>query len=82
VIDTVDCLGLVLAWTQTRGSMVVLLFGLTMTNLSTYLQFGHAVVIEVLKNDSKCNNMHKQLQANMLVWVRRMSGVHDSGAVL
>jgi hypothetical protein len=72
VIDTVDCLGLVLAWTQTRGSIVVLqmIFGLTMTNLSTYLQFGHTVVIEVLKNDldaticlltdSKCNNMHKQ----------------------
>ncbi len=39
VIDAVDCLGLVLAWTRTRGSMAVLqiIFGLTMTNLSTYL---------------------------------------------
>jgi hypothetical protein len=53
MIDAVDCLGLVLAWTRTRGSMVVLqmIFGLSMTNLSTYLRFGHRIVIEVLKND-------------------------------
>ena len=38
-ISATDCLGLVLAWTRTRGSMVVLqmIFGLTMTNLTTYL---------------------------------------------
>ena len=52
-IDAADCLGLVLAWTRTRGSMAVLqmIFGLTMTNLSTYLRFGRRIVIEVLKND-------------------------------
>lgn len=52
-ISAADCLGLVLAWTRTRGSMAVLqmIFGMTMTNLSTYLRFGRRVVIEVLKND-------------------------------
>ena len=44
-IDAADCLGLVLAWTRTRGSMAVLqmIFGLTMTNLSTYLRFGRRI---------------------------------------
>jgi hypothetical protein len=52
-ISAKDCLGLVLAWTRTRGSLAVLqmIFGMTMTNLSTYLRFGRRIVIEVLKND-------------------------------
>ena len=34
-----DCLGLVLAWTQTRGSLMALqlIFGMTFSNLDTYL---------------------------------------------
>jgi hypothetical protein len=44
-----DCLGLVLVWTQTRGSLNVLqlVFGLTYTNLSVYLRFGICFVVEV-----------------------------------
>ena len=52
-IHASDCLGLVLAWTRTRGSLAVLqmIFGMSMTNLSTYLRFGRRIVIEVFKND-------------------------------
>ena len=48
-----DILGLVLAWTRTRGSLLSLQlhFGLSMTNLSTYLRFGRRIVVEVLKNN-------------------------------
>ncbi len=31
---------------------VQLIFGMTMTNLSMYLHFGHCIVIHVLKNDT------------------------------
>jgi hypothetical protein len=52
-IQAEDCLGLVLAWTRTRGSMTVLQmnFGMTMTNLCTYLRFGRRIVVEVFQND-------------------------------
>lgn len=52
-VTAIDCLGLVLFWTRTRGSVFPLQmdFGLTMTNLSKYLRFGRRIVIEVLKND-------------------------------
>ena len=48
-----DILGLVLAWTRTRGSLLSLQlhFGLSMTNLTTYLRFGRRIVVEVLKNN-------------------------------
>ena len=54
IISAEDCLGLVLAWTRTRGLLAVLqmIFGLTMTNLSIYLRFGRRIVIDVFKNDS------------------------------
>ncbi len=41
-VQPADCLGLVLVWTRTRGSLNVLqlVFGLTYTNLSIYLRFG------------------------------------------
>ena len=41
-ITAVDCLGLVLVWTRTRGSVMSLQlhFGLSMTNLTMYLRFG------------------------------------------
>lgn len=48
-----DCLGLVLVWTRTQGSLFSLQmdFGLSMTNLTEYLRFGRRIVVEVLKND-------------------------------
>ena len=47
-----DCLGLVLAWTRTRGSLAILqmIFGMTLTNLSVYIRFGHGIIIELFKN--------------------------------
>lgn len=53
-ITAVDCLGLVLVWTRTRGSAMSLQlhFGLSMTNLTMYLRFGRRIVAEVLKDDN------------------------------
>ena len=46
-----DCLGLVLAWSRTRGSLMVLqlIFGLTMTPVSKYLQFARRILVKILK---------------------------------
>ncbi len=48
-----DCLGLVLVWTRTRGSLNVLqlVFGLTYTNLSVYLRFGIRLLVETFSNN-------------------------------
>ena len=48
-----DCLGLVLVWTRTRGSLNVLqlVFGLTYSNLCVYLRFGIRLIIETFRND-------------------------------
>ena len=50
IITSIDCLGLCLAWTRTRGSSMVLqmIFGLTLNPVSTYLRFGLRIVIAVL----------------------------------
>ena len=48
-----DCLGLVLVWTRTRGSLLAqLIFGMTCSNLCMYLSFGRRVIVEALKSDS------------------------------
>ncbi len=46
-----DCLGLVLAWTRTRGSLMVLqlIFGMTYTNLDDYLLFAKRIIVKVLR---------------------------------
>lgn len=51
LIDARDCLGLVLAWTRTRGSQMVLqmLFGMTGTCVSDYIQFGIKILVQVLQ---------------------------------
>ncbi len=48
-----DCLGLVLVWTWTRGSLNVLqlVFGLTYSNLSVYLRFGVRLFVEMFRHD-------------------------------
>jgi hypothetical protein len=53
VVQPADCLGLVLVWTRTRGSLNVLqlVFGLTYSNLSVYLRFGIRLMVETFKND-------------------------------
>jgi hypothetical protein len=78
-IDAADCLGLVLAWTRTRGSMAVLqmIFGLTMTNLSTYLRFGRRIVIEVLKNDPDAT-IRLPADIEMQQYIDAIAGKHPS----
>lgn len=51
LIDAKDCLGVVLAWTRTRGSMTCLqiIFGMTQSVLSLYLQFGIHLLLLVLQ---------------------------------
>ncbi len=46
-----DSLGLVLAWTRTRGLLIVLqlIFGMTYTNLNDYLLFAKRIIIMVLR---------------------------------
>ena len=53
-IHVEDCVGLVLMWTRTRGSMYSLqmTFGMTMTNFSMYLRFGRRIMVEVLSKDA------------------------------
>ena len=53
VVQPADCLGLVLVWMRTRGSLNVLqlVFGLTLSNLSVYLRFGIRLMVEMFKNN-------------------------------
>jgi len=52
-----DCLGLVLAWTRTRGSLMALqlIFGMTYTNLDDYLLFVKRILVKVLSDDPWAN---------------------------
>jgi hypothetical protein len=47
-----DGLGLVLAWTRTRGLLMVLqlIFGMTYTNLDDYLLFAKRIIVMVLQD--------------------------------
>jgi hypothetical protein len=51
LLNGTDCLGIVLAWTRTRGSVysLQLMFGMTQTPLGMYLRVGRRIVIEALK---------------------------------
>lgn len=53
LIDAQDCLGLVLAWTRTRGSNMVLqmIFGMTGTPVSMYLRYARRLLIRILANE-------------------------------
>ena len=46
-----DCLGLILGWSRTRGSLMVLqlVFGMTMTPIAKYLQFARRILVKALK---------------------------------
>jgi hypothetical protein len=52
MIQPEDGLGLVLAWTRTRGSLMVLqlIFGMTYTNLDDYLLFVKRIIVMVLRD--------------------------------
>ena len=45
-----DGLGLVLAWTRTRGSLMALqlIFGMTYSNLNDYLLYGKRIIVKML----------------------------------
>ena len=51
-IDATICLGLVLAWTRTRGSTIPLqvIFGMTANPVSVWLRFGRRLLVKVLQN--------------------------------
>jgi DDE superfamily endonuclease len=55
LLSAEDCLGLCLAWTRTRGSVMVLqmIFGLTRTPIGMYLRFGRRILIKVLQGNSE-----------------------------
>jgi DDE superfamily endonuclease len=52
VVTPTIALGLVLAWTRTRGSSMVLqmIFGMTATLLSIWLRFGRRILVKVLQD--------------------------------
>lgn len=53
LLSAEDCLGLVLAWTRTRGSLMALqlIFGMTMTPVGKYIQFARRILVRVLKTN-------------------------------
>ena len=53
LLTAIDCLGLCLAWTRTRGSCMVLqiIFGMTAVPVSLYLRFSRRILIEVLTKE-------------------------------
>ncbi len=52
-----DCLGLVLAWTRTKGSLMALqlILGMTFTNLDDYLHFAKRIIVKVLRKDEQAH---------------------------
>ena len=74
-----DCLGLVLGWTTTHGSMMALqlLFGMTVTNLLMYVHFNCRLIIEFFNHHhlakvsvpskEKSRNMNKLFMPNILI---------------
>ncbi len=54
MMNPADCLGLVLAWSRTRGSLMVLqlLFGMTMSPVAKYLQFARRILVKILKSNN------------------------------
>ena len=52
-ITAADCLGVILTWTRTKGGIFSLQmhFGMTMSNLASYLSFGRCIVVKILQDD-------------------------------
>jgi len=55
LINGEDCLGLVLVWSRTGGSLTFLqvIFGLSRTGIKNYLKFGKRILIKLLSRDIK-----------------------------
>ena len=53
LVSSETCLGLVLMWTRTRGSQMVLqmIFGIVQATIGVYLRYGRRVLAAVLCND-------------------------------
>ena len=53
LLNSIQCLALVLAWTRTRGSLAVLqiIFGITAGRLSLWLRFGRRLLLKMLRSD-------------------------------
>ena len=75
MIDSRDGIGLVLAWTRTRGSQMVLqlIFGMTQTCASLYIQFGSRILTHVLQqiDDARVRVPSIQYVEKMMDLVRR-----------
>jgi hypothetical protein len=54
MMNPANCLGLVLAWSRTRGSLMVLqlLFGMTMSPVAKYLQFARRILVKIRKSNN------------------------------
>jgi hypothetical protein len=53
LLSSIQCLGLVLAWTRTQGhySVLHLIFGITKGHLSLWLRFRRRLLIKILRNN-------------------------------
>jgi hypothetical protein len=71
MIQPEDGLGLVLAWTRTRGLLMdlQLIFGMTYTNLDDYLLFAKTIIIMVLQEHPMAKVPNSQLQEDRRVCV-------------
>ena len=77
-----DCLGLYLAWSRTRGSLMVLqlLFGMTYTAVLKYIQFARRIIIKVLKKDPLAKiaiPSHEQIETYRALIERRHPALPD-----
>ena len=54
IIEATDCLGLILMWTRTRGSMFSLQmkFGMTGTPTGLYIRFARRLLLHIFSNDN------------------------------
>jgi hypothetical protein len=82
LIDARDALGLVLAWTRTRGSQMVLqmIFGMSQTCVSKYIQFGSRLLVQVLQRleEAKVKIPSINYVEQMKVLVRRRHPLLES----
>jgi hypothetical protein len=74
-----DCLGLVLAWTRTRGCLMSLqlIFGLTMTPVAKYLQFARRILVVVLI-DNEMAKITMPTRAKLEEYRRMIAGRHPA----
>ena len=76
MMNPADCLGLVLAWSRTRGSLMVLqlLFGMTMSLVAKYLQFARRILVKILKHNNLAKMklpLHEKLEEYRAIFAAR-----------